>query len=398
MPVPRQLTLTPTRSQRIIEAKSKADSIGGTVTCVIRRSPVGLGEPVFDKLEAKLAHAMLSIPATKGFEIGSGFKGTEFAGSVHNDAFIKKPDGKLGTKTNRSGGVQGGISNGEDIYFKCVVELSFSRRCCSTARRPRADAASLPAGLPSSRRQRSRRSRRRPSTRARRASSRLVVATTPASSLGASLSRARQFRRPSLTLSGRSQCGAHRRGHGRSRHHGVRLPLSRSTPPPPAADAPPPRPLAAPSSSKTRAPSLRRSSLPSRRRSRRRWSSRTRRSRRRLSTTLSPRACSCARALVYHHLASLLRVPAVLEREKAALLVSPLRRLARPLAPLAPSWSAHLLPALRHRASRQTTLTLSPSSPSTPQRREPAVAVSPPHPSHSPRRATATTHTEGGAS
>ncbi|GAA5889511.1 hypothetical protein JCM8208_001047 [Rhodotorula glutinis] len=108
--------------ERIIEAKSKADSIGGTVTCVIRRSPVGLGEPVFDKLEAKLAHAMLSIPATKGFEIGSGFKGTEFAGSVHNDAFIKKPDGKLGTKTNRSGGVQGGISNGEDIYFKIAFK------------------------------------------------------------------------------------------------------------------------------------------------------------------------------------------------------------------------------------------------------------------------------------
>ncbi|GJN89731.1 hypothetical protein Rhopal_002720-T1 [Rhodotorula paludigena] len=104
--------------ERIVEAKSKADSIGGTVTCVIRRCPVGLGEPVFDKLEAKLAHAMLSIPATKGFEIGSGFKGTEVAGSVHNDAFVKKADGKLGTKTNRSGGVQGGISNGEDIYFK----------------------------------------------------------------------------------------------------------------------------------------------------------------------------------------------------------------------------------------------------------------------------------------
>lgn len=107
--------------QRIVEAKSKADSIGGTVTCVIRRCPVGLGEPVFDKLEAKLAHAMLSIPATKGFEIGSGFKGTEVAGSVHNDAFVKKADGKLGTKTNRSGGVQGGISNGEDIYFKCAM-------------------------------------------------------------------------------------------------------------------------------------------------------------------------------------------------------------------------------------------------------------------------------------
>lgn len=80
--------------------------------------PLGLGEPVFDKLEAKLAHAMLSIPATKGFEIGSGFAGTEQAGSDHNDAFVRKADGRLGTKTNRSGGVQGGITNGEDIYFK----------------------------------------------------------------------------------------------------------------------------------------------------------------------------------------------------------------------------------------------------------------------------------------
>jgi chorismate synthase len=69
---------------------------------------------------------MMSIPATKGFEIGSGFKGTEVAGSLHNDAFIKKPDGKLGTKTNRSGGIQGGISNGEDIYFKCVFFCSFT--------------------------------------------------------------------------------------------------------------------------------------------------------------------------------------------------------------------------------------------------------------------------------
>ncbi|BGP15216.1 hypothetical protein JCM10213_000832 [Rhodosporidiobolus nylandii] len=108
--------------ERIVEAKSKADSIGGTVTCVIRKSPVGLGEPVFDKLEAKLAHAMLSIPATKGFEIGSGFKGTEVEGSKHNDAFVRKPDGKLGTKTNRSGGIQGGITNGEDIYFKIAFK------------------------------------------------------------------------------------------------------------------------------------------------------------------------------------------------------------------------------------------------------------------------------------
>lgn len=93
------------------------DSIGGTVTCVIRNVPSGLGEPVFDKFEAKLAQAMMSIPATKAFEVGSGFRGTEVPGSKHNDAFIVK-DGKLGTSTNWSGGIQGGITNGEDIYFR----------------------------------------------------------------------------------------------------------------------------------------------------------------------------------------------------------------------------------------------------------------------------------------
>lgn len=104
--------------QRIIRAKDAQDSIGGTVTCVIRNVPAGLGEPVFDKFEAKLAHAMLSIPATKAFEIGSGFRGTEVPGSKHNDTFVGKEDGNLSTKTNWSGGVQGGITNGEDIYFR----------------------------------------------------------------------------------------------------------------------------------------------------------------------------------------------------------------------------------------------------------------------------------------
>ncbi|KAL1678703.1 chorismate synthase [Schizophyllum commune] len=102
----------------ITSTAAKADSIGGTVTCVIRGVPSGLGEPVFDKFEAKLAHAMLSIPATKAFEIGSGFKGTEAHGSQHNDAFYAKGNGKLGTRTNWSGGVQGGITNGEHIYFR----------------------------------------------------------------------------------------------------------------------------------------------------------------------------------------------------------------------------------------------------------------------------------------
>ncbi|KAG2034323.1 chorismate synthase [Suillus americanus] len=104
-------------TKRIIRAKDSMDSIGGTVTCVVRNVPSGLGEPVFDKFEAKLAQAMMSIPATKAFEVGSGFRGTEVPGSKHNDAFILK-DGKLGTSTNWSGGIQGGITNGEDIYFR----------------------------------------------------------------------------------------------------------------------------------------------------------------------------------------------------------------------------------------------------------------------------------------
>lgn len=105
-------------TQRIIRAKDAQDSIGGTVTCVIRNVPGGLGEPVFDKFEAKLGHAMLSIPATKAFEIGSGFRGTEVPGSRHNDPFVGRDGGKLGTTTNWSGGVQGGITNSEDVYFR----------------------------------------------------------------------------------------------------------------------------------------------------------------------------------------------------------------------------------------------------------------------------------------
>lgn len=107
----------------IAQYRDAADSIGGTVTCVIRNPPPGLGEPCFDKLEAKLAHAMLSIPATKGFEIGSGFRGTEIPGSRHNDAFIPGQNGgALATLTNHSGGIQGGISNGQPIYFKVAFK------------------------------------------------------------------------------------------------------------------------------------------------------------------------------------------------------------------------------------------------------------------------------------
>jgi chorismate synthase len=100
----------------IEKARAEGDSLGGTITCVARGIPAGLGEPVFDKLEADLAKAMLSLPASKGFEIGSGFAGTRMRGSEHNDAFEIRGD-KVRTATNHSGGVQGGISNGENILF-----------------------------------------------------------------------------------------------------------------------------------------------------------------------------------------------------------------------------------------------------------------------------------------
>lgn len=102
----------------IKDIRKKGDTIGGVVTCVIQNVPIGLGEPVFDKLHAELGKAMLSINAVKGFEYGSGFKGTEMQGSQHNDVFTKQ--GK--TKTNYSGGIQGGISNGMDIYFNVAFK------------------------------------------------------------------------------------------------------------------------------------------------------------------------------------------------------------------------------------------------------------------------------------
>ena len=105
----------------ISRVREAADSVGGVVTCVCRNVPVGLGEPVFGKTEALLAQAMLSIPATKGFEIGAGFSGARMRGSRHNDPFVLK-DGRLGTLTNRSGGVQGGITNGEPIVFRVAFK------------------------------------------------------------------------------------------------------------------------------------------------------------------------------------------------------------------------------------------------------------------------------------
>ncbi len=105
----------------IKKMRSQGDSVGGIITCRVRGLPTGLGEPVFDRLEADLAKAMLSLPATKGFEIGSGFAGTGLTGSQHNDEFMIR-DGKVRTLTNRSGGVQGGISNGEELFFRVAFK------------------------------------------------------------------------------------------------------------------------------------------------------------------------------------------------------------------------------------------------------------------------------------
>ena len=105
----------------ILKIKKEGDTIGGHVACVITGCPVGLGEPVFDKIHADLGKAILSINACKGFEYGSGFAGTAMRGSEHNDAFYNDA-GKIKTRTNRSGGVQGGITNGMDIYFNAAFK------------------------------------------------------------------------------------------------------------------------------------------------------------------------------------------------------------------------------------------------------------------------------------
>src|SRR5690606_9858848 len=105
----------------IDETRKKRDTTGGIVTGVIKGVPVGLGEPVFDRLHAELGKAMLSINAVKGFEYGSGFAGVQMYGSEHNDLFTQE-EGKIKTLTNHSGGIQGGISNGEDIYFNVAFK------------------------------------------------------------------------------------------------------------------------------------------------------------------------------------------------------------------------------------------------------------------------------------
>jgi chorismate synthase len=102
-------------------ARSEGNSLGGVVEAVVRGCPAGLGEPVFDKLDADLAKAMISLPATKGFEVGSGFEGTRLSGAEHNDHFYMEGD-RVRTRTNRSGGVQGGITNGESINFRVAFK------------------------------------------------------------------------------------------------------------------------------------------------------------------------------------------------------------------------------------------------------------------------------------
>jgi chorismate synthase len=142
----------------IEQVRDEGDSIGGVIECVARGIAPGLGEPVFDKLEADLAKAMLSIPATKGFEIGSGFAATRLRGSKHNDAFEMR-GGKIRTMTNNSGGVQGGISNGEDIYFRVAFKppatIALQQRTVTTSKqeselaaRGRHDPCVLPRAVP----------------------------------------------------------------------------------------------------------------------------------------------------------------------------------------------------------------------------------------------------------
>jgi chorismate synthase len=108
--------------ERVEQARKAGNSVGGVIRCVARGVPAGWGEPVFDKLDADLAKAMMSIPAVKGIEIGSGFAGTLMTGSEHNDLFEKRPDGTIGTRTNRSGGIQGGISNGEAVTLRVAFK------------------------------------------------------------------------------------------------------------------------------------------------------------------------------------------------------------------------------------------------------------------------------------
>lgn len=104
--------------EAIESARKDGNSLGGVVMCALRGCPPGWGDPVFDKFEADLAKAMLSLPASKGFDIGSGFSGTLMTGQEHNDEFYADAEGRVRTRSNRSGGIQGGITNGETVYFR----------------------------------------------------------------------------------------------------------------------------------------------------------------------------------------------------------------------------------------------------------------------------------------
>ena len=146
--------------QRIEAIGRDGDSCGGVIECVVRQPPVGLGMPVFDKLEADLAKAVMSLPATKGFEIGSGFAGTLLKGSDHNDAFLPSEiPGRLRTATNNSGGIQGGISNGESIRIRVAFKPTATIRkpqqtvnaageATTLAARGRHDPCVLPRAVP----------------------------------------------------------------------------------------------------------------------------------------------------------------------------------------------------------------------------------------------------------
>ncbi len=142
----------------VSKVRDQGDSIGGVIKCIIKNVPVGLGEPVFDKLHADLGKAMLSINAVKGFEIGSGFAGVEQLGSEHNDPFVLE-NGRVTTTTNNAGGILGGISNGEDIYFRVAFKsvstinkeqttLSLDRKAVKLKAEGRHDPCVLPRAVP----------------------------------------------------------------------------------------------------------------------------------------------------------------------------------------------------------------------------------------------------------
>ncbi len=132
--------------QLIDSMRRQGDSVGGVIECIARNVPTGLGDPVFDKLEADLAKALMSLPAAKGFEIGSGFGGTSLTGSEHNDPFVTDSKGRTRTTSNRSGGIQGGISNGESINLRVAFKPTATINTAQQTVTRRGDAVTLSAG------------------------------------------------------------------------------------------------------------------------------------------------------------------------------------------------------------------------------------------------------------